>query len=275
MLDKNTQTYQEHIAKLFGYEDSFVDDYFESTYLNKNKQKPKNNDTDIIEDNKGLKCICCGKILKKGLYGKDLLKGNKIFSVNFTETYSLANPKNKDNVKFICGACLYSLKNYGGGKGLNMQNLLIFKKEYKRINIQSNKDNEMYEYLLGDFKEPYIMLINSRGKVLEFITHFAVPTVSDDIRVIVFGTKVMYIEKKLLKECLEDTIKLIKELNISKNLLLNTKADESRFIYFASKKNLSNKEFIPKMGEYHAKYDKDTRLITGKLLEKYIKENKK
>jgi hypothetical protein len=272
MLDEKNLTYQHLIANHFGYEDNYVKNYYKENFLNKKGVKVKI-DVELVEDNTTHRCICCGNTFPIGFIGKDLLKKDKIFTKTFNNAYSLAKPKNKDGKHFICGPCLHSLKNYNKTE-TKMQNIIVFKNRVEKINIRSNTDNEMYEYILGKYNEPFIMIINSRGKVLEYLTYLAFPTISDGVITIIFGEKIMQIKKVVLKECLRDTLKLIDKYNINKNVLLNTKRGGERNKFLFIKKNIENKALIKELGIYHNKYNENIRIITGKLIEKYKILNK-
>lgn len=265
LLDENNLTYPHFIANKFGYTEAFVKEYYENI-----KPKQKNKLT-LENENKTHRCICCNQIFPDGIKGKDLLRSGTIFPKTYNGSYTLSKPRNKDGKSFICGPCLFSLKFYNKKK---MQNVVITKNSIKHISINS-ATNEMYDYCVKGLDEPFIFIVNSRGKVLEFITYLAVPTISKEIITLVFGEKLMYIDRKLLIECLDDIVKIMNEMEVSKNLLTNAFGDEGTYQYFATNKNKEKENFFKIMSEFHNKYDRDTRVIAAKLLEQHIKRNKK
>lgn len=259
MLNEKTLTYPHAVVKSFGY----LDDFVQKTFSNMPPSEQKS--LTPVSNNADLKCICCGQIYPFGLYG-DVTK--RIFTANFNEAYTLANPTNKNKIEFICGCCHYALKNY---QDMRMQNVVVYQDgSHEHVVIRNNAENEMYDVIFNPKSLPYIMLINTRGKVLEFLVHLAIPTISKRICTVVFGTQVMYIDTVLLKECLDDALAIMTEYKVHKTTLLNAYSNDVGSMRFANGKNKTDQdEQRKKLYQFYLKYDKDTRVLADKLLEKH------
>jgi CRISPR type IV-associated protein Csf1 len=262
LLDSNNTTYQHLIANKFGYSSNWLKDYYQKLI-----EKSKKLNISFTDKNTTKKCLMCGQVFPIGVEGKDVKKADVIFTKTYNGAYSLAN---STNANFICGPCVFSFKNYNKSK---MQNIAVFKDRVEKISINAS-NNTMYEYFVSPPSEPFIMIINTRGTVLEFLTHLALPSVSKEIITLVYGEKVMNIERELLLECLDATDKLMNEYKINKNLLLNTKMNGSRYAYTSARRIRENQELQDALVKFWSKYDKETRVIAGKLLEKHIKTTK-
>lgn len=276
LLDKNNLTCQHLIANHFGYSDDFTDKVFDAKRATISRNKPPL-DIEKVAANKTHHCVFCGNIFPKGILGKDLFVKNNLFvKASFNESYKLYSKKNKDGKFFICGPCLYNSAFYNIKKDKNkIINIAVFNDRIERFTI-SAANNTMYEYIMEPQKEDFIMLVNTRTKIIENIAYLALPSVANSsIVTIVYGTKILYIDRNLLRECLEETIRIMDAYKINKNLILNTVANGGRFLYFEGKKIKENEEAKESLFNFFRRFDRDTRIIATKLLDKHIKVTRK
>lgn len=269
MLDGEDLTYQHLIAKHFGYKDDFIDKYYTAKCISASGKKNKN--VKVLHDNTSHTCAYCGQIFKDGFYGKEAL--SKTISGSYNECYSFSlKPKNE---AFVCAPCAYNIQNYKTKKILNVA---IFKDRVKRIeSIKSDNTNSFYEYIVNKPKEDFILIINSRGKVLEIMSHLAVPTVAgSDIITLIRGMKVYYVNRLKVVECMNDTIDMIKKYkDIDKNFILNFYSDnkyyEGKNSKFLRERIIIQEGLINDLQQIYIKYSKDTKWIATILFEKHKK----
>jgi len=266
MLDDKNLTYQHLIAKHFGYTDDFIDEFYTLKCISSSGRKNKN--VDVLRDSTSHTCAYCGQVFKDGLYGKGALKITTSDSYNECYSFNL-KPKEK---AFVCAPCIYNIQNYKTKKILNVA---IFKDRVERIkSIKSDNTNTFYEYIVNKPKEDFILIINSRGKVLEIMSHLAVPTVADsDIITLIRGMKVYHINRLNVIECMDETIEMVKKYkDVDKVFILNTTPHpESKNSKLLSEKIVSQKGLIDDLQQIYIKYDKDTRWIASILFEKHKK----
>lgn len=267
MLSEKNPTYPSLIASFFSkekenaYNQEWIENEFQriKSLFKKDEQK-----FTLVNSNTEYKCFICGQIHPKGVKApaENILKKNMVFSPNFNETYSFAK-ETKNGIAYICFPCLYLLKN-------KKKNFVVTEKEFRIIKANKNTENEMYEYLVEPFKKPFIMAINTRGTVTEFMSHLAIPTISNEIMAVVFGQKVLYVEKSKLLNCLEDVDRLEKQFDIS-NIKLFANKDKKgwRFKVEFSQKNRDKDGYIKEIGAFYANYNQETRLLAEKLFPKY------
>lgn len=266
MLSKEIPTYQHLLVSHFKYSFDFVSEKYNEILENK---KIKDSKILLHSNNNELRCFCCGQIHPHGISGhKDnILQPDVVILSTFNSTYYLAKEVNKDNQVHFCGPCLYALKNYRSDR---QANLIVTKNGIEYINTTTSELNEMYEWLLGDFKEPFIMIVNT-DTYFEYLSYQLLPTISDEIRVIIYGNDIFYIEKQNLLDCLNETINLSKKYKIFEKTLLNDTPKPLRFTTEFSQKNLKKEGYVDSIGKYYSKYNRETRVIAAKIINKHKK----
>jgi len=265
MLNNGTLTYPHAVVKSFGYTDYYVDN------VHKEMKSLDQKKLFVLSNNSEHRCICCGNIYPYGIQGEVT---KRLFTTTFNESYTLSKPLNKNGIEYICGCCLYAFKNY---QEMRMQNVVIYQDgTHEHFIIRNNTENGMYDLIFNPKSLPYIMFVNTGGKVLEFLVHLAVPTISKKIVTIVFGTQVMYVDTVLLRECLDETLELIELFKFHKTTLLNAQSNDVGSMRYA---NMQQRDWSDdaktRLFKFHLKYDKETRVLTDKLLEKHKFEIKK
>jgi len=282
---------QEMICKAYGYKDILrFDELRESIDIKGVKKmvkafpklsKANENKIKIIDDNKDKKCIYCGKVHNKGY--TSLVNANHLIksmiSNTYNECYSLSS---RDN--FICEYCGFASVSYGSegkneyGKkspfGLKMINSLITH-DYKKVDKYFNSDekNELYEIITNPPKTPFIILINSRGTVLENLVFNAKPTLSKDWIVVNYGLNNLEVNPNEVIECLEEAnvFALLFKIEPTSDHIFNRQDEVSARLPY---KYLINEDFMNKIYQFISKYNRDCRLVAKMIQKVYLKNNK-
>lgn len=256
---------QEITCRAFGYNDG---EYDLIATLNKTQKEQ----IEEIKDNVSLHCCQCGQIHKRGFASKKgsdhLLK--KTISLNTTTLYHFADIKSN----FICEYCLFANKNYKD-KTSPMLNLLINAKGDRRyFQVKSNEDNELYDILKHPPTPPFVILINSRGRVLENILFKAEPSLSKEAIIVNYGLNNYYIQPANVFNLLDKVYALSEEhkVKMDSELFFNRlNAVEIK----VPKKSIENSKLMSEVSNILLAYDRPTRVIAKMLLRRYLLEKEK
>jgi CRISPR type IV-associated protein Csf1 len=218
-------------------------------------------------------CSMCGKVHPVGYASKigatHLLK--TMIPNSYNKCYALI-PTN-----FICEHCGYSLVAYGSPSkmkyGKKMVNALVDENGYKEMYFNSDEKNELYALMKKPPKPPFVILINSGGTVIENLVYTAKPTLSKKYFVVNYGNDNMEVSIDEVFECLHDARVIAAKLNIepSTEQLFNRQNDVK---HKPSNKLLKNNQFVPLVGDFLEKYNRDCRIVSKMVLAAYLKEHK-
>jgi hypothetical protein len=229
---------------------------------------------EVIEDNKDSNCMYCGNNHNKGYSSKKDMKhlASAMISPTYNEIYSFAS---KDN--FICEYCGFASISYSSPSksayGLKMVNVLITNNlEVVEKDFRSGKDNELFEIIKNPPEPPFIVLINSRGTVLENMVFKAKASISKDWITVNYGLTSLEVCPDEVFECLADANSLSTEFDIEPNSdIIFNRADE---VSFKLGRFQYNQEFMASVANFISKYDRDCRIVAKMIQQVYLKTNK-
>ncbi|MDD2640110.1 MAG: hypothetical protein PHS65_03870 [Arcobacteraceae bacterium] len=260
---------QEIICKAFGYESPLGVNIMTSSAKQANA-------IELVNDNNE-PCSMCGQVHTVGYKAKngkadDLLKA--LISDTYNECYSLSVSN------FVCEYCAYSLKAYGSPSkmeyGKKMVNVLI--KGGKAIEKSFNSDdkNDLFNILLNPPKTPFVILINSRGTVLENLVFNAKATLSKELIVVNYGLNNLEVNPNEVFQSIEDAKRIANKYGIEINSdSIWNRADEVSIQVKRKGKNglISLEDFFVDMGIFIEEYNRDCRLVAKMILAAYLKAN--
>jgi CRISPR type IV-associated protein Csf1 len=260
---------QKMICEAFEYQKPFAVDVLVSSVK----------DAKVIElvDNNTETCAMCGQVHPVGYRSKNgaasLLKA--MISDTYNECYSLSISN------FICEYCGYSFKAYGSpskmkGYGKKMINVLIHEGKAIEKNFNSNDKNELYQILLAPPKPPFVVLINSRGTVLENLVFTAKATISKELIVVNYGLNNLEVNPKEVFAAIEDAKIIANEygIEVGSDTIWNRADNVSIKVKRKTKKGMIDlNAFYDDMGLFIEKYNRDCRLVGKMVLAAYLKDN--
>lgn len=269
---------QKMICEAYGYKDMLPLDY--EFPNNKGQLKrvfnlAKKHEKHVEEtlDNTSTPCAMCGNVHNKGYFS--LKDAESLFIAVVKDTSNECYTLEHNN--FICEYCMYSTVAYGSPSSMSMGkkivNVLITNGDYAEKNFKSNKDNELYEILKNPPKPPFVILINSRGKVLENLVYTAKPTISKGSIVVNYGLENLQVSTSVVFEAIETARRIAKDadMEITSDHIWNRQNDITISL---NKKLQENEKFLKDMGMFIAKYDRDCRVVAKMILLAYLNENK-
>ena len=258
---------QEMIAKAFGYKQVLEpsDAIFKIGKNNVGKIL-------VVKDNKK-PCAMCDKAHSVGYTSNEsvehLLKC--MIPNTFNECYQLGFHN------FICEHCAWSIVAYGSPSkmkyGQKIINVVVNSKgrEYKHFNADDK--NDLYGILKSPPKPPFIIMINSRGTVLENLVFTAKATISKKWIVVNYGLENLEVSPDGVFSCIHDARVIASKCKMeptSDNIF--NRQDDVRIK--VNKKTLENENFAPLMGDFLNKYNRDCRLVSKMVIKAYLKEHK-
>lgn len=231
---------------------------------------------ELVDDNNEV-CAMCGKVhnigYKSKINAENLLK--TLISDTYNECYSI-----KAN-NFICEYCGYSLKAYGSPSksayGKKMINVLVHDGKAIEKSFNSDAKNELYDILVNPLRPPFVILINSRGTVLENLVFTAKATISKGLIVVNYGLNNLEVNPDEVFNAIEDAKEIAPKYGIETNSdSIWNRADEvSIKVKEKNKKGIINlNDFYNDMGLFIGKYNRDCRLVAKMVLEAYLKNHK-
>lgn len=260
---------QKNICEAFGYEKPFAVSIMCSA-------KGDEKHIAIINDN-NLPCALCGQVhpvgYKSNIGAKELLKA--LISDTYNECYSIG----KSN--FICEYCGYSLKAYGSPSksefGKKMVNVLVHEKRAIEKSFNSDDKNELYSILKNPPKPPFVILINSRGTVLENLVFKAKSTISTEYIVVNYGLDNLEVVPSEVFDCINSAILIANDFGIETNseTIWNRTDDITIKVKRNGKKGKIDEDlFYERMSIFLSKFNRDTRIVGKMILLAYLKDNK-
>lgn len=260
---------QKMICEAFDYKSPFG-----VNIMTSNEKQASN--IELIENNTEA-CAMCGQIHNVGYKSKinaeNLLK--TLISDTYNECYSI-KAKN-----FICEYCGYSLKAYGSPSksayGKKMINVLVHDNKAIEKSFNSDAKNELYDILVNPPKPPFVILINSRGTVLENLVFTAKATISKEWIVVNYGLNNLEVNPSEVFSAIENAKEIANKYGIELNSdTIWNRADEVHIkVKEKNKKGLINiDDFYNDMGLFISNYNRDCRLVAKMILEAYLKNHK-
>lgn len=233
----------------------------------------QSNTIELVDDNTEV-CSMCGKIHNVGYKSKisaeSLLK--TLISDTYNECYSLSVSN------FICEYCGYSLKAYGSPSkmqyGKKMVNVLINEGKAIEKSFNSDEKNELYNILVTPPKPPFVIMINSRGTVLENLVFSSKATISKGLIVVNYGLNNLEVNPDEVFNSIEDArkIALTYGIEVSSDSIWNRADDVSIQVKKTGKKGVIDlNSFYNDMGLFIEKYNRDCRLVAKMILNAYLK----
>lgn len=236
----------------------------------------------VVDDNTDKHCAFCGNIHSKGytstVDAKHLLE--TFVSDTYNEVYSLGSKEN-----FICEYCGFSTVAYGSESkmvyGRYMVNALIVNGSVEKKSFKSDKQNELYGILKNPPKPPFVILINSRGSVIENLVFTARATVDSSYIIVNYGLDNLMVNPAEVFECIETARVISKQFNNYKINGTKRKLDvNSDFIWNRANdvkfdtRFLKIPEFVSAVSEFLSKFNRPCRIVGKMVLEAYLQENK-
>lgn len=229
----------------------------------------------LVEDNT-TPCAMCGQVHNIGYVSKinaeNLLK--TLISDTYNECYSI-KARN-----FICEYCGYSLKAYSSPSksayGKKMINVLVHENKAIEKSFNSDAKNELYDILVNPPKLPFVILINSRGTVLENLVFSAKATISKEWIVVNYGLNNLEVSPAEVFNAIEDAKDLAEKYGIEINSdNLWNRADEVLIkVKMRNKKGLIDMDsFYSDVGLFISNYNRDCRVVGKMILEAYLKKH--
>ncbi|MCK9549269.1 hypothetical protein [Aquamicrobium sp.] len=258
---------QEFICKAYGYSEPLppTDEIF--------KFGKKNDGTiEIVSENLE-PCSMCGKVHPVGYVSN--IGAEHLMQTMISDTYNKCYIFMPGN--FICEHCGYSLVAYGSPNkmklGKKIINVVIDKKGSHEKYFKSDPKNELYDIIKNPPEPPFVLLINSAGTVIENMVYTAKPTLSKKWIVVNYGADNLEVSPDEVLECLHDARVIGERLKIkpSSEQLFNR---EDSVEYRPNPKLVKNENFVPLVGGFIEKYDRDCRIIAKMVLAAYLKEHK-
>ena len=229
----------------------------------------------LVEDNI-IPCAMCGQVHNVGYVSKvsteNLLK--TLISDTYNECYSI-KARN-----FICEYCGYSLKAYGSPSksvyGKKMINVLIHGNKAIEKSFVSDEKNELYDILSNPPKPPFVILNNSRGKVIENLVFTAKATISKEWIVVNYGLNNLEVNPDEVFNAIEDAKDLAEKygIEINSDNLWNRADEVSIQVKTRNKKGLIDMDsFYSDIGLFISNYNRDCRVVGKMILEAYLKKH--
>lgn len=258
---------QQFICEAYGYKKPLepIDDIYKFG-------KKNNGKIEIVSENTE-PCSMCGKVHPIGY--ASVVGATHLLRTMISNTYNKCYEFVPSN--FICEHCGYSLVTYGSPNkmkyGKKMVNTLIDRKGYKEMYFNSNEKSDLYKLLKEPPKPPFVILINSGGTVVENLVYTAKPTLSKKWFVVNYGTQNLEVSVDEVFKCLHDARMIGAKLKIepTSEQLFNRSNDVK---HRPSMKLINNEEFVPLVGEFLEKYNRDCRMVSKMVLAAYLKEHK-
>lgn len=263
---------QKMICDAFGYEAPLSP----ISEIYKGIKKKDESHIHIIDNNESLPCAMCGTVHNKG-YQSDISASHLIKSMlpaTFNGCYDLSQ------TNFICEYCGFSIVSYGSpakmkGTGRKMVNVLVTsesKREEKHFS--SDVNNELYGILKNPPKVPFVILINSRGKVLENLVYSARSTISHRQIVVNYGTENMIVDPDEVFRCLEDAEVISKsyDVAITSDLIFNRANSVTIKLPRALRENSM---FLNSISRFMADYSRHTRVVSKMVLAAWMADNER
>lgn len=230
----------------------------------------------LLVDNNITACAMCGQVHNTGYVSKinteNLLK--TLIPDTYNECYSI-KARN-----FICEYCGYSLKAYGSPSkstyGKKMINVLIHENKAIEKSFNSDAKNELYDILVNPPKPPFVILINSRGTVIENLVFTAKATISKEWIVVNYGLNNLEVNPNEVFNAIEDAKSIANKYSIEINSdnLWNRADEVSIQVKTKTKKGLINLDsFYSDVGLFISNYNRDCRVVGKMILEAYLKKH--
>lgn len=218
-------------------------------------------------------CALCGKTHTIGYTANnetELIQ--TIISDTYNECYAIQTSN------FICEYCGYSLKAYGSPNkallGKKMVNVLIHDGKAIEKSFNSDEKNDLYNILVNPPKPPFVIMINSRGTVLENLVFSSKATISKGLIIVNYGLNNLEVNPDEVFSSIEDAKRIAATYGIEVNSdSIWNRADEvSIQVKRTGKKGaIDLNSFYNDMGLFIDKYNRDCRLVAKMILNAYLK----
>lgn len=230
----------------------------------------------LVDDNLET-CSMCGQ--KHNIGYKSVINGENLLKTLISDTYNECYSIKSNN--FICEYCGYSLKAYGSPSkslyGKKMINVLVHNNKAIEKSFNSDDKNELYDILINPPVPPFVILINSRGTVLENLVFTAKPSISKGYIVVNYGLSNLEVIPSEVFECIEDAKEIALKYGIETNSdsIWNRTDDVKILVKKKTKKGIVNlDDFFSDMSFFLSSYNRDTRVVGKMILLAYLKKNK-
>jgi hypothetical protein len=173
------------------------------------------------------------------------------------------------------------LKAYGSPSksayGKKMINVLVHNNKAIEKSFNSDDKNDLYNILENPPKPPFVILINSRGTVLENLVFTAKASISKGYIVVNYGLSNLEVIPSEVFECIESAKEIALKYGIETNSdTIWNRADDVKFLVKKkTKKGVVNlDDFFNDMSFFLSSYNRDTRIVGKMVLLAYLKNNK-
>jgi len=231
----------------------------------------------IATDNTQTPCAMCGKIHDKGYIAKD---AESLLQAVIPDTYNECYALRAEN--FVCEHCMFSLKAYASPSktlyGKKIVNVLIHDGKADAKSFSSDEENELYDLMKKPPEPPFVILINSRGTVLENLVFAAKPTISKGLFAVNYGINTLEVSPSEVFAAIEEAaiISARYGIEITSDSIWNRADDVSIGMKYKGKKGVINAaDFIGDMGLFLNKYNRDCRIVSKMILAAYLKKHER
>lgn len=228
----------------------------------------------ITKDN-AIPCALCGNIHTTGYTANsetELIQ--TIISDTYNECYAIQTSN------FICEYCGYSLKAYNSPNktllGKKMVNVLVHNGRAVEKSFNSDEKNELYNIMIDPPKTPFVIMINSRGTVLENLVFSSKATISKELIVVNYGLDNLEVNPNEVFSSIEaaKTIAATYGIEVNSDSIWNRADEVSIQVKRTGKKgSIDLNSFYNEMGLFIEKYNRDCRLVGKMILNAYLKHN--
>lgn len=230
-----------------------------------------------VEDNTQTPCAMCGKVHDKGYVAKD---AESLMQTVIPDTYNECYALRAEN--FVCEHCMFSLKAYASPSktlyGKKIVNALIHDGEAIVMSFSSDEYNELYDLMENPPEPPFVILINSRGTVLENLVFAAKPTISKGLFAVNYGIDTLEVAPSEVFAAIEEAsiISARYGIEITSDSIWNRADDVSIGMKYKGKKGIIDvAAFIGDMGLFLNKYNRDCRIVSKMILAAYLKKHER
>lgn len=259
---------QKMICEAFDYKSPFATNIFA---INEKQAA-----TIELVDNNTEACSMCGHIHNVGYKSK--ISAESLLKTLVSDTYNECYAFRISN--FICEYCGYSLKAYGSPSksqfGKKMVNVLVHNGKALEKSFNSDEKNELYNILVNPPKPPFVIMINSRGTVLENLVFSSKATISRGLIVVNYGLNNLEVSPDEVFNSIEDAKNIAKKFGIELNSdsIWNRADDVSIWVKRNGKYgSIDLLSFYNDMGIFIDKYNRDCRLVAKMVLNAYLKSH--
>lgn len=266
---------QKMICEAFGYKEALPVD---SDLLKLGKKAVE--DIALTRENTEEACALCGQVHPVGYSAKSgasFLLGALIPST-YNECYAL-RPNN-----FVCEYCAWSFTAYGTPSkmknGRKMVNALVIEGKHVYKSFNSDANNELYDIVKNPPEPPFVVLINSRGTVIENLVFSALPSLGRKTIVVNYGISNLMVNIDRVFACLAAADEIAEISKATKDKKLHVKPESDNLFnrqndvkFSLNRKIREERETYDAIQNFVKDFDRDTRLVAKMIQRAYLADS--